>query len=116
MTKIEEIYQGLKQKKKQKAEIQKMFRDELNQNERYVEINEQIARLREEKKAIENETRAADPSSADQLEALKIDIASDQEMLADVSLNMYVKEETVEIIDEYDQAWYPEFRVNFKKL
>ena len=68
------------------------------------------------KKAIENELKAAAQSDLDKLDELKVDIAADQEMLADIALNMYVKEETVEIIDEYDQAWYPEFKVAFKKL
>lgn len=116
MSKLEEVYTDLKLKKKQRSEIQKMFRDEMNQNERWIEINEEIAKLREEKKAIENELKAAAQSDLEKLEGLKLEIATDQEMLADIALNMFVKEETVEIIDEYDQAWYPEFKVAFKKL
>ncbi len=116
MSKLEEVYADLKIKKQQRAEIQKMFRDELTQNERYTEINEEIAKLREEKKAIENEVKASSKADIDKLEELKVEIATAQEMLADIALNMYVKEETVEIIDEYDQAWYPEFKVAFKKL
>ena len=48
-------------------------------------------------------------------EELKIEIETDQELLADQALNMYVKNETVEIKDEYDQTWYPVFKVSFKK-
>ena len=33
----------------------------------------------------------------------------------DQALNMYVKNETVEIIDEYEQTWHPVFKVSFKK-
>jgi len=51
----------------------------------------------------------------DRFDELKIDIDTDTELLADIALNMYVKEELVEIIDEYENAWYPHFKVNFKK-
>jgi hypothetical protein len=116
MSKLEETYAALQIKKKQRAEIQKMFRDELTQSERYTEINEEMKKLREERKAIENEIKAGSQADLDKLDELKVEIANDLEMLADIALNMYVKEETVEIIDEFDQAWYPEFKVAFKKL
>lgn len=116
MQKLEEVYKNLQHKKKEKAEIVKMFRDELTQKERYAEIAEEMKKLREEKKGIEQEIKAGAPKEYDRLEELKVDIAADQELLADIALNMYAKEETVEIVDEHDQAWYPQFRVAFKRL
>jgi len=92
-----------------------MFKDEMSQDQRYGEVVEEMTRLREEKKSIENEIKAGAVNESNELDELKLDIATDQELLADIALNMYVKEETVEIIDEFDQKWHPLFKVSFKK-
>ncbi len=114
MAKLEEVYHRLEVNKKRKREIGKMLKDELEHNARYQEIIEEMKTLREEKSGIEQNAKAATPDFGE-IEDLKIDIANDQEVLSDITLNMYVKEETVEIIDEYDQPWYPVFKVSFKK-
>lgn len=114
MSQLNEIYQRILVNKKRQKEIRQMLTDELSHNPRYKEISEEMATLREEKKGIEQQVRAQS-SDAQELEELKIEIDTDQELLADVALNMFMKEETVEIIDEYDQTWHPVFKVAFKK-
>ena len=114
MPNLEEIYHRVEANKKRRKEINKMFRDELTHNARHKEIVEEMQTLREEKKGIEQQVRSAQPESQE-LEDIKMEIQTDQELLADMTLNMYVKNETVEIKDEYDQTWYPVFKVNFKK-
>lgn len=114
MPQLDEIYKRIQENKNRQKEIRKMMKDELAHQSRYQEILDEMKTLREEKKGIEQNVRA---QSADfeELEELKIEIQTDQELLADVALNMYVKEETVEIVDEYDQTWHPVFKVQFKK-
>ena len=114
MPNLEDIYHRLEANKKRRKEINKMFRDELAHSSRYKEITEEMQVLREEKKGIEQQVRSAQTESQE-LEDIKMEIQTDQELLADMTLNMYVKNETVEIKDEYDQTWYPVFKVNFKK-
>ena len=114
MSTLEDIYARLEKNKKRRKEINKMLKDELSHSTRYQEITEETKTLREEKKGIEQEVRAGNSDIAE-LEELKAEIQTDQELLADQALNMYVKQETVEIKDEYDQTWYPVFKVNFKK-
>lgn len=113
MANLEKVYGRLQKNKKERGEIGKMVKDELLGSSRYVEIMEEMKVLREERKGIEQEVKAG--SDGDRLEELKVDIQTDQELLADIALNMFVKEETVEIIDEYDNKWYPQFKVAFKK-
>ncbi len=114
MAKLQEIYKRLEKNKKKKSDLGKMMKDELTHNARYQELTEEMKVLREEKKGIEQDVRAGS-SDFDKIEGLKMDIQTDQELLADVVLNMYVKDETVEIIDDYDKPWYPVFKVSFKK-
>ncbi len=114
MKKLEEVYKRLQESKKRRRDINKMYKDELSQNTRYQEVVEEMAKFREEKKSIENEIKS---SSRDykELDDLKIDIQTDQELLSDIALTMYVDKEQVEIIDEYENKWYPLFKVTFKK-
>lgn len=114
MKNLEDIYHRLEANKKKRKEINKMLKDELAHHQNYQEVVDEIAGLKEQKKSIEQDVRAGVPESRE-LEELKIDIATDQEILADVALDMYAKNQTVEITDEFDQIWYPVFKVSFKK-
>jgi hypothetical protein len=114
MSKIEQIYHRLEANKKRRKELGKMLKDELDHHPQHKELVEEMKVMRERKKGIEQDVRAGN-SEIRELDDIKIDIQTDQELLADVALNMYVNNETVEIIDEYDQTWYPTFKVSFKK-
>lgn len=115
MPQLEEVYTRLQINKKRKRELAKMIKDDLRNYPRYEAIQDEMKRLREEKKAIEDEVKAGSINEANELDELKTDIQSDQELLADIALNMYVNSQEVEIVDEFDQKWYPEFKVAFKK-
>lgn len=114
MPTLQEIHQRLQGKKKERKEIKQSFQDQLRNNQRYMEILEEIQRLRAEKKGIENEILSRDVD-VDRLETLKTDISTDMILLADIALNMYVASETVEIVDEQNTRWVPLFMVKFKK-
>ena len=114
MPNLEEVYKRLEKNKKRKREIAKMITDELLHSSRYKEIKEELMALREEKKSIEKTVQAGNPDFKE-VEDLKVEIQTDQEVLSDIALNMFLKDQTVEIVDEYDQKWYPSFKVAFKK-
>lgn len=110
---LESVYKRLQALKKKRRDLAKSFRDELAQNARYGEIVEEMQKLREEKKGIENMVRTA--SDMAEMEALKADIHGDQEMLSDMSLNKFLAQENVEIVDDMNVRWVPAFTVRFKK-
>jgi uncharacterized protein involved in exopolysaccharide biosynthesis len=114
MPKLEEVHGRLVTNRKQRREIRSSMQDELRNNAPYMEVCEQIETLKEKKKGIENEVFAREVDKA-RLEELKVDIASDTVLLADIALNMYVNQEPVEIIDEYNTKLVPVFKVQFKK-
>lgn len=114
MTKLEEVYQSLEANKKKRREIAKMYRDELVNNQRHEEIMEQLKDLREEKKTIENQIKNG-AREFQEMDELRLEIQSESELLSDLALNMYIKDQTVEITDEYDNKWVPSFKVTFKK-
>lgn len=114
MNKLEEVYKSLEENKKKRREIAKMYKDELVNNQRHEEINEQLKELREEKKSIENQIKAGS-KDFQELDDLALEIRSETELLSDLALNMYMKNQTVEITDEYDNKLLPIFKVTFKK-
>lgn len=113
MQTLDEVYKRLEKAKKKRKELNKMLKDDLNSSARYLELQEEMKVLREEKKGLEQDAKSRGDLS--ELEELKIEISTDQELLADIALNMYVNAETVEIKDEYDNIWVPQFKVAFKK-
>ncbi len=111
---LDEVYKRILVNKNRQKEIRTMLKDELAHNARYQELIEESTTLRDERKGIEQNVRAGS-KDFQELDELKIEIDTDQELLSDIALNMYVKEDTVEIIDEYEQTWSPSFKVSFKK-
>jgi len=114
MQSLEEVYARLNAAKKERRELNKMLKDEMKSHARHQEIEETLQTLKEEKKGIEQDIRssASDPARLDEL---KLDIQTDTELLSDIALNLYMKNESVEIEDEHGQTWYPQFKVSFKK-
>jgi hypothetical protein len=92
-----------------------MFKDELSQNDEYKHLVDEMKTMKERKKSIESQVMAAALSDANQIDDLGNEIKHDTELLADVALNMYVKGQPVEVIDEYNVRWVPEFSVKFVK-
>ena len=115
MANLEEVYHRIRDKKRQRAEIARMFKDELEGEPRYQEIVEKMKALQGEKKSIENAAYARASKDAEKLDLLKLDIKSDQEMLSDIAINMYTKGESVEVVDEFNTRWVPNFNVRFVK-
>lgn len=115
MQNLQEAHTVLVQKKKERREINKMFQDELKHHGDYQKILEDMKVLRERKKSIENQIKASALANANQMDVLALEIKDQNQMLADIALNMYVANETVEVIDEENARWLPEFSVRFKK-
>lgn len=115
MSRLQDVYNDLNTKKQERRELQKMFKDELAASSRYQEILEKAKKLRLEKKAIENDIKSHALKDAQRLDDLRHDIQSDQELLADIALNMYLSKQPVEITDEKNNRWVPYFKVTFKK-
>jgi uncharacterized protein (DUF3084 family) len=115
MQNLNEIHKTLETKRREMRELNKMFRDELRNNSEYETVVDELNTLREKKKSIESAVRAASSSALTNLDLLKLDVKSYTEMLSDVALNKYAAHENIEIIDDENVKWLPNFTVKFKK-
>lgn len=114
MPTLQEVHARLTAKKRERRELKQSFQDELRNNARHEEIIEELKKLRAEKKSLENEL-ASRELDREKLDEIASDIATDVVLLADIALNMYVKSEPVEIVDELNIRWVPQFSVRFKR-
>ncbi len=116
MQNIQEIFNRIQVVKKKQKDIKSSYREVLKQNGEYQEIEEKIKTLRASRKQIEAAIRTDFSADFTKLDDFKIDLASDNELLADAALSTLMKGETVEVKDEYENTYQPVFAVRFKKL
>ncbi len=112
---IQSIFNRIQESKKKQKDIKVMFKDALDGNGEYQEIQDKMKVIRENKKRIETSIKEGFSSEMQKLDDLKIDIESDTEMLNDMALTKMMKGETFELSDEYKNNYEPIFSVKFKK-
>lgn len=115
MQNIQEVFNRLREIKKEAKDLKDMYKDALAQADEYDEITEQIKTLREKKKQIETRIQAEMGRAYEKLDDLKREVDTNKEMLSDIAMTTLMKGETVEVKDEYDNVYEPAFKVNFKK-
>lgn len=116
MANLQEVWNRMQKTKKKQKEIRAAYKEALVQNADYEKIVEDLKTLREKKKKIETDTRADFSSEFAELDALKADSETDAEMLSDLALNTFVKGETVQVTDEYENKYEPVFVVKFRRV
>lgn len=116
MQDIQEIFSRIQQNKKKMKDLKAAYKDGLAASQEYVEADETLKVAREKRKSIEAKVRDGFSGEFTQIEDLKIDIASDQELLSDVAMTKMMNGETVELKDEYDNDFSPIMKVTFKKV
>ena len=115
MQDIQQIFSRMQEIRKKQKDIRSSYKDALASSGEYAEINEKIKALRERKKQIETRIKTDFASELTKLEDYKIDLESDSTLLSDAALTKFMKGETVQVVDEYNNTYEPEFKVRFKK-
>lgn len=116
MQDIQEVFQRIEKNKKELKDIKSVYKDALAGSQQYAEVTDELKRLREKKKQIETATRQQFSSECIKMEDIKIDIASDEELLSDIAMTKLMKGEPVEVNDQYQNQYEPVIRVRFKKM
>ena len=114
MAQIQDVYNRIQESRKEMREIKKDYRNALQNNQAYVDIMDEMKKLRTQKKQIEETIKESFAKDFDKLEELKLDIDSDQQMISDMALNKLVKGESVELEDG-QYKYEPIFTVKFVK-
>lgn len=115
MNDLQEVFNRIRETQRKSKEIRKMYKDSLIANQEYQEIVEKLDNLKLRKKQIETEIKEEQQSDFQKLDAYKMHVKNDTEMLSDLALNKLVSGETVEVTDEAGDKYEPLFTVKFKK-
>ena len=115
MQDIQQTFSKIREMKKEQKDIRGMYKDALAQADSYEETVEELKKLREKKKSIEERIQGELGKSWDKHEELKYEIDTHKEMLNDIAITTLMKGETVAVKDEFDNAYEPIWKVNFKK-
>ena len=107
MRDLKSVHLKLQDKSRERRQLMRSFQDELAQNKEYVDLVEQIKKLREVKKSIENSVKASSLGDASKLDTLQLEIKDQREMLSDLALAAYTDGDNI--------RWVPQFSVRFKK-
>lgn len=108
-------FQELRDLKKERKDLKAMYKDALIQVDGYEEIAEEIKGLREKKKNIELKVQEEMGRSWERIEELNDEIKTQKTMLDDEAINTLMSGHTVEVKDEFDNEYEPEWSVKFKK-
>lgn len=115
MQNIQEVFNHIREMKKEQKDLRDMYKDALVQADEYEEIAEEIKTLREKKKAIEQRIQAQLGRAYEKFEDLKREVDTQKEMMNDIALSTLMKGETVVVKDEFDNDYEPNWKVGFKK-
>jgi len=115
MENIQTVFNRIQKRRKELKETRKMYKEALDGDSRHPNITEEISTLHQKKKKIELEIQEHLGDAYMKLEELRDDIATDQQMLNDIALNMLMDGQTVAATDEYNNHYEPEFKVTLRK-
>lgn len=115
MNDLQEVFNRIRETQRKSKEIRKMYKDSLIAHQEYQQVVEKFDNLKLRKKQIETEIKSDQEADFQKLDAYKMHIQNDTEMLSDMALNKLVSGETVEVTDEAGDKYEPLFTVKFKK-
>lgn len=115
MPNVQEVFNRIKETKRKAKEIKRMYKDSLESSMEYRDVLDKLEALKARKKQIETQVKEESSGEFAKLDAYKMHVKTDNELLSDLALNTLMSGETVEVKDENDEAYEPVFTVRFKK-
>lgn len=115
MAQLQEIFDRIKETKAEQKILKEGYKNALENHTSYKNVIEDLDKLKQKKKDIEEDIKLEMKSDFEKLDRIKLDLADDKMMLSDIAINVLMSGKTVEVNDEYGNRYEPEFSVKFKK-
>lgn len=116
MQDIQQIFNQIREIKKEQKDIRGEFKDMLVHADDYEEIVDKAKELREKKKQIESIVQTKMGKRWDRMEDLKIEKEKLDEMISDIAISSVAEGKPIAITDEYENEYEPIYKVVFKKV
>ncbi|MBU1132571.1 hypothetical protein KKC32_05005 [Patescibacteria group bacterium] len=115
LDRIKEMHKEILEAQKKKKDLSQVIKDGFAQYTEYKDITEEMNKLRERRKQIELQVRQEYSSEYTQLEDISTDIKDSKTVLSDLIWNELMKNNTVEVTDEWENKYVPQVTVILKK-
>lgn len=112
---IQEVFNEIREAKKELKELRAMYKDALQNADGYQVIVDEIKERKEQKIKIETKVQDQLGKSYEEMERLKKSISDKEEMLNDIAMTTLMKGDVVEVTDEFQNKYEPIYVVKFKK-
>jgi len=109
------MYNDLKAAEKKKKGLMTSIKDAHKNYKEFDDIKDEMDKLKVRKKEIDSAVRNEYSSEYNDLDDVKTDIKDTKMMLSDLMWNEIMKNNTVEVVDQYDQKYVPEVNVTLRK-
>jgi len=113
---LKDVFNRIQKSKKEQKEIKSIYNDALLNNAQYQEIMEELKALKLKKNQIEASIKQDFEEEFNKLDSIKVNIASDTQLLSDIALAQLTRGETVKIVDDNKVEYDPRFTVKFNKI
>lgn len=113
---MQEVFDQIQDHKQTRKEIGREYRDTLSQSNGYMDLKEEIKKLREKKKSMETGIQAEMGLRYEELEKAKIKIEELEEMLTDIAMTTLMNGENINIKDKNNVEYEPSYKITFKKI
>jgi len=110
----QDVFTRLEQNKEKLREVNRQIKEHYESNSDYANLVEQGKAVGEKKKQLRVELNGSIEKLLESRDDLKIDVASDKDLLTDILLIKVAKQEETLIKDKYQQTVMPLFTVKFK--
>jgi DNA polymerase III delta prime subunit len=87
MSNLQEVFNRIRDTKREQKELRKMYKDALDNSMEYKEITEKMENLKTRKKQIETLVKEDVGNNFKKLDALQMHVKTDTEMLSDIAIN-----------------------------
>jgi len=112
----QQLYNEIQAKKATRKTIKDSLKDHYDHDPSYQKIKEEMQTIKDRKHAYDLNVREAYAKDYDELGRLNEEIRADEELLSDIAFQALLKNEKVEIKDEWGKDYLPVIKVVFKKV
>jgi len=116
MKEVQDVFNRINEKKLEQKTLKDIHRSVLANSQEYQSVLEELKELKEKKKKIQSSLEADLKEEFQKIDEIKSYIASDREMLSNMTLTQFLKGEKVEIMDDKNNKYGPVFSVRFEKI
>src|SRR4030042_1535479 len=109
------IFDEVCQKEYDKKVVREQYKNELEGDQEYVKITEEIKALSESRKQIELKTQEKFPDLVKEIEDLKVTVKVGKEQLSNEAIGMLKAGQTVEVAGDKGTVYVPVWTVKFIK-